>query len=415
MAQTATVRIDSEDIFTDAFSGEMVGTSGGQWRFDSGGSSASSRTGPGTNNTDAFMHTETSNISGQGLAESNGIADFVLVPDGINRMLNVRLCIQGDFGDGIEGLDIQHRPGSGPWIDAVHIPGWDYSNTYVEADDITNEDGTVLVCVADGGWIDFQIPIPDSATQVRLQPRYIFGGGDTWRHDVALRSFYWTYDDPQAQDVAISFSGRAGSPTADFAFDSQLVQVAISFSGRAGSPTASFSFRAALVQTPRRSLQVQWILDLGTNYFWSGSDDLAFEGRTYQGRGKLVNVGGPSADAAEGRGLDAGATSISIRVTDPALRETLLQQDVPVQARVGWIYSDDKGLSWNRAPFFYVGYLSGPIVVDGVYTATITEFSKAKRNVITWSAEGQRERFPDDPGMDGMRQIGQGIEIGWPP
>ena len=62
--------------------------------------------------------------------------------------------------------------------------------------DITDENGQTLVCAEDGGWVDFEIDIPDTATQVRLQPRYIDGGGNTYEHDISLRSFFWEYTPP---------------------------------------------------------------------------------------------------------------------------------------------------------------------------------------------------------------------------
>ena len=63
---TATVRnidetiFDSQADFQSYFTGETIGTTAGRWRFDSGGSTPTGTTGPGTNNTLEFMHTETS-------------------------------------------------------------------------------------------------------------------------------------------------------------------------------------------------------------------------------------------------------------------------------------------------------------------------------------------------------------------
>ena len=288
MATTTPVVIDSEAAFTDAFTGEQLGTSQGRWRYDTGGSSATGRTGPGTNNRLTFMHTEVSNIPDTETledAEGRGVAAFATVPDQADRTLHMRLCIQGDFHNGVEGLEIQQRAtDADAWEDVFHVHGWDYSNTWDTGDIITDEtgftttpvptvtsstgigSGAVLSSIAvgadgsindltwasggsdyaigdvllitqagpngdsvgllslvdnnwirggvlqditgtfvaggverpaaaDGGWIDFEIPIPDTATQVRIHPRYFDGGGATYRHDVALRSFFWEWPD----------------------------------------------------------------------------------------------------------------------------------------------------------------------------------------------------------------------------
>ena len=72
-------------------------------------------------------------------------------------------------------MEIQQRASdSDTWAIAGDlISGWDFSNSYTVGNTITNENGDDLVCAETGGWIDFQIDIPDTATQVRLQPRYI--------------------------------------------------------------------------------------------------------------------------------------------------------------------------------------------------------------------------------------------------
>lgn len=198
------VEITSSSAFTDAFSAN-TGTQEGLWRYDSGGSSASSRTGPGSNNRSSFMHTETtSSGGGQGdydleTWENNGIAVFANIPNGIDRSLALRVCIQGEFGTGEEGLRVQYQTETdGDWILAELISGWSYSSSYEDGDTITNELGVDLTCALDGGWIDFDVSIPDNAIAVRIKPKYLFtnvGNEANWRHDVALRSYQWTYEE----------------------------------------------------------------------------------------------------------------------------------------------------------------------------------------------------------------------------
>ena len=194
MAQSTPVVITQESDFTDAFTGEIVGTTNGQWQFVTTGSTGTSMTGPGTNNADAFMHTEASGFESIADKEANGVAAFATVPVQVSRVLHLRVCIQGDFGDGTEGLEIQHRQtDADSWAMAGFIPGWMYSNAYAVGDTITDENGVDQTCVAAGGWVDVEVMIPDAAMQVRFQPRYL--GTLTIRHDIALRSFFWEWPD----------------------------------------------------------------------------------------------------------------------------------------------------------------------------------------------------------------------------
>ena len=228
MAETTLIQIDAEADFTDAFTDEQLGTSAGLWRFDDGGSTVTSNTGPGSNNVSPFMHTETSATTTLATAEVNGIATFADVPDGVSRVLNIRLCIQGNFGDGLEGMEIQQRASdSDTWAIAGDlISGWDFSNSYTVGNTITNENGDDLVCAETGGWIDFQIDIPDSATQVRLQPRYIDSEAQRFRHDIGFRSFFWEF-----------FQGAGNqAPTADAGDDQSVAAgVEVTLDGSASS------------------------------------------------------------------------------------------------------------------------------------------------------------------------------------
>ena len=198
--------------FTNAV---MTGSSEGRWRYDAGGSTATANTGPGANNGLDFVHTETSGASLTG-AEAAGVAEFATVPVETGRMLHLRLCIQGAFGDGTEGLEIQQRASDGDaWAMVTLITGWLYSDSRTAGEtveDFAGEDQTIAVT---GGWVDFTVAIPDAATQVRLQPRYIQGMGSTWEHDIAFRSFQWEYDDvTQITNRDAGISARAGNPTA---------------------------------------------------------------------------------------------------------------------------------------------------------------------------------------------------------
>ena len=241
MAETTPVVINSQADFTDAFTGEDLGTSQGRWRYDSGGSSATTRTGPGTNNTLSFIHTEVSNIPNTETledAEGRGVADFATVPNQAGRTLHMRLCLQGDFNDGVEGLEIQHRASnSDTWAQAGFVHGWTYSNNYDTGETVTDFNSVSQTFVANGGWVDFEITIPDAATQVRLQPRYFDGGGATYRHDIALRQFHWSWPDAPAS-VDVSITKSSGNPTAAVeASATSVTPATVQVTKSAGDPT----------------------------------------------------------------------------------------------------------------------------------------------------------------------------------
>ena len=192
MTTSTLIEINSNADFVAAFPGAMIGSQNGLWNYDTGGSTSSGSTGPGGNNMLAFMHTETSGASDADTAGGNGIAAFADLPDQAARTLHLRVCIQGDFGDGTEGLRVQQRAAAGdPWTEAGFIYGWTYSD-YTAGQPVTDENGTNLTIAADGGWIDFEVAVADDATEVRLLPVYIFQGG-IFRHDIALRSYQWEW------------------------------------------------------------------------------------------------------------------------------------------------------------------------------------------------------------------------------
>ena len=164
----------------------------GHWRSDSGGSTGSRDTGPSPNNPDPFVHTEASGGPALSVIEANGIAQFLTIPSGAGRLLTLRVCIQGDFGDGAEGLEIQYRTGpSATWQRAGFIHGWPYVASRTLGQTFTDEGGNTRTVVRDGGWIDVDTVIPDAATEVRLHPQYTLGSNEKFTHDVALQDIAW--------------------------------------------------------------------------------------------------------------------------------------------------------------------------------------------------------------------------------
>ena len=198
---TEPVVMTSRTVFRNAFSDETVGGGEGYWDHDSSGRQSGIRnTGPGTNNPLAYAYTNTSlqsPFSSADVVSANGIARFTNVPAEEQRTLHMRICIQGGFGvAGLDGLQVQHRTGTtGSWTQTALLRGWAYANTYTAGDTITDAAGTDLTCAADGGWVDVEVTIPDTADQVRLYPRYNTpnGLGDRIVRSVSLRQFHWEY------------------------------------------------------------------------------------------------------------------------------------------------------------------------------------------------------------------------------
>ena len=196
----------SQSAFTDVFAATFGTSDNGRWQADSGGSTTSSDTGPGTNNVLAFVHTELSGSSEDVTTlENNGIATMAAaeIPDQADRTLRLRLCIQGQFGDGTEGMRIDERAAGGDvWAEAGFVHGWDYGSAYVSGGTATDENGDTITFAADGGWVDFDIDIADSTTQVRLAPKYVVPvGGTSYTHDVAIRELRWSWTDPPPEPV----------------------------------------------------------------------------------------------------------------------------------------------------------------------------------------------------------------------
>ena len=201
----------SQSAFTDVFAATFGTSDNGRWQADSGGSTTSSDTGPGTNNVLAFVHTETSGSSEDVTTlENNGIATMAAaeIPDQADRTLRLRLCIQGQFGDGTEGMRIDERAADGDvWAEAGFVHGWDYGSAYVSGGTATDENGVTITFAADGGWVDFDIDIADSTTQVRLVPKYVVPvGGTSYTHDVAVRELRWSWTDPPPEPVVEALS-----------------------------------------------------------------------------------------------------------------------------------------------------------------------------------------------------------------
>ena len=202
------------------FSAPTGGTNRGYWQHDSGRSTSSGSTGPGTNNSNTFQfaHTETSGLQAgdDQLAMDNGVAEFVTVPAGTDRSVRLRVCLQGVFDDGEEGFSIESRPTGGTWTRQELIYGWAYSNARVDGGTFVDYDGETQDVVVDGGWIDRDIAIPDGHTEVRIAPTYLLVSL-ALRHDMALRSFEWFVGGAPPESTGADHAVDAGAASWAFA------------------------------------------------------------------------------------------------------------------------------------------------------------------------------------------------------
>ena len=249
MATSTPVIITEEADFTTAFPHAAIGRDG-RWAFDAGQSTGSSLTGPGVNNALTFMHTETSGSGTVQTYQERGLVQFATVPAQMGRVLHLRVCIQGEFGDGVEGLRVQHRAsGDDPWTQAGFITGWAYSDSHTKGGEITDEAGAKHTCVADGGWIDVKVAIPDTATIVSLQPIYVLTN-NLFRHDIALRSFFWEWPDPPSRSTDANLSSLTISDGTNLvaivpAFDSDTT----SYTAEVGDTVTGITVTATLADS----------------------------------------------------------------------------------------------------------------------------------------------------------------------
>ena len=189
----------------------------GGWTRDSGGSTPSSNTGPGTNTpTGSYVFSETS--GGGSIADIVANSTIVVTAaimaqwTGAGRTLQLRASIAGSgwIDDG-EGLEIRGRASdSDSWTSIDILEGWAYSaNGYVAGGTLTDREGDVQAIAQDGGWVDFEIAIPDTYTQVQVRSMPI-ASGDIFRHDAALWQVRFNTGTPVGTPVELTPAAIAG-------------------------------------------------------------------------------------------------------------------------------------------------------------------------------------------------------------
>jgi len=157
------------------------------------GSTSSSNTGPGTNNTFRYAYAESSGTYTDADGENNGTAtikqEWMDRWTGSNRNIIANISLQGSWAsDGSEGLELQSRASdTADWTRLAFYPGWAYSDSYLQGQTTTNSAGDTIRFSQDGGWITITYFIPSDSTQVRFRPVLTSNSGSTRFHrDIAI-------------------------------------------------------------------------------------------------------------------------------------------------------------------------------------------------------------------------------------
>ena len=171
----------------EAFFSRVNRSDAGGWTADAGGTTVSSNTGPGTNSAGPYVYSE---FSGSGTGDERSgnsiltaLATTMAGWTGGGRTFRCRASVAGAFGAD-DGLLFESRLTSGNWTPITTLIGWLYLETPIIGDTITDASGAARTVVQDGGWVDFEVALPDGHDQFRIT---VVPNSDTIvRHDAAL-------------------------------------------------------------------------------------------------------------------------------------------------------------------------------------------------------------------------------------
>ena len=208
------IRLDTLTALDSVFVRADTGSNQGAWIRESDGTTSSSTTGPTANSAGPYVFSESSS-SDNTLPDVSTLTvrvDVMAAWTGEGRIFLVRACVQGDGtypNDSASGLQIQGRASDDdPWTLIDLIEGWGYSSTgYVVGDTVDDSLGVSHTVVQDGGWVDFEVQIPDAYQQMRVRNIPAMSGS-SFRHDAAL----WRVE---FQDGGASVAPSFADPTGD--------------------------------------------------------------------------------------------------------------------------------------------------------------------------------------------------------
>ena len=88
-----------------------------------------------------------------------------------------------------------------------------------------------------------------------------------------------------------------------------------------------------------------------------------------------------------------------------------------VAMEIGFLVSDDYGVTWRKLTRKVSGSLSGAEIKDGIISSELETLKGdvAHEGLDVWSDEAQKAEFDGDEGMGYVRPIAAGeVEIAWP-
>ena len=189
---TDATRLGSLDALDAIFRRQDTGRLNGAWQQDSGGTTVSGGTGPGTNSAGPYVHSESSSSLSPDIPLTSTLTALASVMSswvGNGRVLALRACIQGNDtypNDLASGLQIQGRATNRDvWTTIELLEGWAYSNSLNPGDTVMDSLGVTRTVVQAGGWVDFEVTIPDAHRQLRIR-NIPASTGVNHRHDAAL-------------------------------------------------------------------------------------------------------------------------------------------------------------------------------------------------------------------------------------
>ena len=336
------------------------------------------------------------------------IADGLTVIDGDAQAIAWAVAVPGATGEVLPTGDAQAIA----W--AVAVPG---------------ATGEVLP-TGDAQAIAWAVAVP-GATGVALEP--VDGDAQALAWAVAVPGATGEVlptGDAQAIAWAVAVPGATGVALEPVDGDAQALAWAVAVPGATGEvlPTGDAAALAWAVAVPGATGESSAHVALGIPdvmvawgvYFESTGD------RWWTGPGELVLAGGTwqpmvaldIEHAASELGAPARRAKAVMQISDPALRQTVLQDPGPLQTEVIWFVSSDRGLAWSVVPARFVGRLSNPQVADGNFAIEVETFAGDvdRGRPVKWSHERQMKRDANiDRGMEMANRLASGIETRWPP
>lgn len=148
--------------------------------------------------------------------------------------------------------------------------------------------------------------------------------------------------------------------------------------------------------------------------FTSLDQDITFEGQTWMGAGKIVELSA----------LDKTTTSatnirlqISLRATNPTTRKMLADNSDPVPIKIRWGYTEIGSSDIMVLGSSFLGRVSNPRFEGNFWVADLETYSGDVDYGVQrfWSDETQQTKYPGDKGFEYLRSLANGVEIAWPP